>query len=43
MDRGAWRAAIHEGHKESDPTRQLTLSHSQHRHVPPHGSVKDRV
>ena len=27
MDRGAWRAIIHGGHKESDMTEQLTLFH----------------
>ena len=25
MDRGAWRATVHEGHKKSDVTEQLTL------------------
>ena len=26
IDREAWRAAVHGGHKESDTTEQLTLS-----------------
>jgi len=26
VDRGAWRATVHGGHKESDPTEQLTPS-----------------
>ena len=26
MDRGAWRAIVHGGHKESDTTERLTLS-----------------
>ena len=25
MDRGAWQATVHGGHKESDMTEQLTL------------------
>ena len=26
MDRGAWQATVHWGHKESDRTEQLSLS-----------------
>ena len=26
MDRGAWRAIVHEGRKESDTTEQLSFS-----------------
>ena len=26
MDRGAWQIIVHQGHKESDMTEQLTLS-----------------
>ena len=29
MDRGAWRATAHGGHKELDTTERLTLSHFQ--------------
>ena len=28
MDRGAWRATVHEGHKQSDTIERLTLSFS---------------
>ena len=28
MDRGAWRATVHGGHKESDTTEQLTQTHT---------------
>ena len=28
MDRGAWGATVHEGHKESDTIERLTLSFS---------------
>ena len=27
MDRGAWRATVHGGHKESDMTERLTHTH----------------
>ena len=30
MDRGAWRAMVHRGHKELDMTKLLTLSLSHH-------------
>ena len=29
MDREAWQATVHGGHKESDTTERLSLSHSQ--------------
>ena len=32
MDRGAWRATVHRGHKESDTTEQLTQTHT-HTHT----------
>ena len=32
MDRGAWRATVHGGHKESDTTEQLTHTHT-HTHT----------
>ena len=28
MDRGAWRATVHEGRKELDMTEQLSTAHS---------------
>ena len=28
MDRGAWRATVHEGRKELDTTEQLSTAHS---------------
>ena len=31
MDRGAWRATAHEGHKETDTTEQLHMhTHTTH-------------
>ena len=27
MDRGAWKATVHGGHKNSDPTEPVTLTH----------------
>ena len=32
MDRGAWWATVHGGHKESDTTEQLTHTHT-HAHT----------
>ena len=39
MDRGAWRAIVHEGRKESDTTERLTLPLSDSSTCHPSGSV----
>ena len=48
MDRGAWQATVHGGHKESDTTELITLSLSKRHkdiniiHVPgEHQTVRD--